>query len=173
MFIKKHSWDSKVWKGGEEARLRGGRGLAVIQAQMVPQGTSRAKMFFRDVLTGGQMTRSVYSLTDQSWDVSHAEKEHHYARWVSASELLKVLTAKDCVIRCPDFPGLSWFQHWKIPSKPEWLSTLLSANGTWAAEKANLSLNSCVSTTALLFPRILGTSCWGPVFPRVVKSSKC
>ena len=68
-----------MWKGGEEARLRGGRGLAVIQAQMVPQGTSRAKMFFRDVLSGGQMTRSVYSLTDQSWDVSHAEKEHPYA----------------------------------------------------------------------------------------------
>ena len=96
-----------MWKGGEEARLRGRRGLAVIQSQMVPQGTSRAKMFFRDVLTGGQMTRSVYSLRDQSWDVSHAEKEHHYARWVSASELLKVLTAKDGLIRCPDFPGLS------------------------------------------------------------------
>lgn len=65
-----------MWKGGEEARLRKGRGLAVIQAQIVPQGTSRAKKFFRDVLSGDQMARSVYSLTDQSWDASHAEKEH-------------------------------------------------------------------------------------------------
>lgn len=72
--------------------MRGGRGLAVIQAedqpQMVPLGSSGPRMFFRDALNWGQMARPVYALTDQSWDVSHAGKGHPYARWVSTPETI-------------------------------------------------------------------------------------
>lgn len=61
-------------------RLRGGRRLAVIEAQqqrqLGPQGSSGAIMFFSDVLSWVQIVRPIYSFTNQSLDVSHTGKGH-------------------------------------------------------------------------------------------------
>lgn len=46
------------------------------QLQLDPQGSSGAIMYFSDVLSWSQIVRPVYSLTDQSLDVSHAGKGH-------------------------------------------------------------------------------------------------